>query len=239
MTTLSTTPSPGARHVRATSLLRVLHPHQVSTLGAPVWHGLGEEALPGAAPIAPTPPQAGQAIVHAVAGDLAIGVVDAQTGDPIGYSYLTGPAITCMNYTIVPDRFAPAACRRLTDLEAVLARATTAPPDHPDRIAGRFFDEALTILQQTKHSEHDVAVFEVNGGREYPEAGATLARMWCSYKTAEGPPDPAALRCHLIGLILGPSPVYALMHLQPPRHAQPHCADYFQIQLLLGIGAPS
>lgn len=241
---LSTEPLPRCTLVKGTRLLKVLHDHVVDTRGSGFLAERKAVAVEGSVPIATESPQAGKDQVKAVAGDLAVEVADAKTGQVLGYSYLTGNAITCMTYEIAPHRFEGAQAARLYELEQLIADVQRLPDGDDDgfrSLTGRM----IGVLQTAKHSEHDVVVFEVIIGDDYQRVAEVVMRLWSQYQPNEGGKAPDDQACHLAGvtwrrklkksIFRRKASPCALMHLQPKRHACDHAMTPFQVQLLLGF----
>lgn len=244
---LSTIPLMGATVVRGTRLLRVLHDHDVDTKGSGFHDMEGVGTVEGAAPIAKTSPQAGRDTARAVAGDLAVELMTLTSGEILGYSYLTGEAITCNSYELAPHRFESARLERMFDLEALIrdASAITSKEDFD-----RHISKMIGACQKRRHSDLDVAIFEVVVGDDYARVAEAVMNFWSKYEPNDmtGLPSPDQMTCHLMGCVWRrkqktpgvlsfrkKAEKHCLMHLQPPRHASDHAATSFQFRVLLDL----
>lgn len=254
---LSVVPLFGHTHVRATRLVKVLHPHDVSTRGAAVDALKDAQAVEGAAPIATVAPQAGKDVVKAKAGDLAIELEEVRTGAAgkvIGYSYLTGEAITCVSYDLGEHRYEPASIQRLAELEACLSefRAAGEGKDLDESTAVTFITRIIGLCQEARWSDLDVAVLEIVAGDSYTEVAQRIMEAWASYipNDTTGLPANADRTCHLIGTVWRRPPKppgrlsfrkkaehHCTMHLQPPKHSGDHAATPFQHRLLVALSS--
>lgn len=249
---LSAVPLFGHTHVRATRLVKVLHPHDVSTRGAAVDALQDAEAVEGAAPIARTAPQAGKDVVKAKVGDLAIELEEVSTRTVIGYSYLTGEAITCVSYDLGAHRYEDALIKRLTEIEACLAqfRAQGETKEIDESTAVSFITRIIALCQEARWSELDVAVLEFVAGDSYKEVAQRLMEAWAHYEPNDltGLPAKQDRTCHLIGTVWRRPPKmpgrlsfrkkmehHCTIHLQPPKHANDHAATPFQHRLLVDL----
>lgn len=224
----------GMRQVRGAQLLRVLHPHQVDAKGA----AIGEaQASPATS-------------FRAVQGDLAVELVDVQTGHLVGYSYLTGQALQAVSYECAGHRYEPAVLERGTAIErameAIIAAYTRGVSPADPQVPTLLGDLVAAVLA-AKHGPGDVVYVDVVVGRHAQGAGEAIVDAWANYHPDDptGMPAPEARTVNLIATlrekprrpasILRRGGRVVMLHLQPPRHATKLAATPFQGAVLRGM----
>lgn len=200
----------GYVHVHGGRVLRVVHPHGVPT--STVTYNKQEPKVRSFI----------GTVVQCAEGDLAIEIVAAKTGNVLGYSYLSGPALQLNNYCGArADRFEEARSIYVNDLPH--------PQDFDD--FGTFLPEIIERLMRLKYADDPYALVAI----EYhdPQASDAANGLLQSFSYAPDEDDPPENRTHMMGIVHGEGKNIATMHCQPPCDADDYCATGFQIELVL------
>ena len=170
--------------------------------------------------------------VNAEVGDLAIEVVYAKTGNLVGYSYLSGPAIQLIRYVNGPGVrwFAP---------DPVSVRRLDLPGPEAYESRQAYWEALIPTVSAARIGPPAVYAFEIKvPGAQVGDAANVadvVVNAWAmvpSEITDEELKERS--QSHLVGLVFaGKKGGGADVHLQPPKHAGAWSATVFQIALVL------
>lgn len=169
---------------------------------------------------------ADKAEIIAEAGDLAVGVLDAEDGNLIGWSFLTGEASGLIAFA---EDFQP-------DIEESLA--AVAFLDVPDDISDikKWRTALKRVVKKAKYGLSGIEAFvfriDTDDMAMVKPLYADIISAWAAPFPKDWVDEHLPLIPHLLGIILGPDEDTLTMHMQPPLLASERSADALGILLL-------
>lgn len=167
-------------------------------------------------------PRTKEGWVYCAKGDLALEIVAVKTGQVLGHSYLSGPAIQLHRYsTPQSDWFEGATLEGVT-------LPVPAEDDDPEGFMPRF----IGAMMDLKYGPLDVVGFKgtAKSMDDAKKAMEFFQYAWSGAPQVEEPPEATT---HFIGVIEVDGGGAMVIHFQPKKHADDLAASHFQAGLVV------